>query len=86
MIDNLIDVIASLTLIMREETDQLKAHCKNGSLAELAAAKLRLVGVLESELASTQCATPAPAMAPGSPSFAGCPYRKKGDGTQPAAA
>lgn len=54
MIDNLIDVIASLTLIMKEETDQLNAHGKNGSLAELAAAKLRLVGVLESELARIQ--------------------------------
>jgi flagellar biosynthesis/type III secretory pathway chaperone len=51
MIDNLIDVIASLTLIMREETDQLMSRAKNSSLAELAAAKLRLVGVLESELA-----------------------------------
>lgn len=51
MADNLIDVIASLTLIMREETDQLAAHAKTGSLTELAAAKLRLVGVLEAELA-----------------------------------
>lgn len=51
MIDYLIDAIASLTLIMREETDQLNAHSRNGSLAELAAAKLRLVGVLENEVA-----------------------------------
>jgi len=51
MIDNLVDVIASLTLIMREETDQLNAYCKTSTLGELAAAKLRLVGVLESELA-----------------------------------
>jgi len=54
MIDNLIDVIASLTLIMREETDQLTSRSKNSSLAELAAAKLRLVGVLETELARVE--------------------------------
>ena len=51
MIDNLIDVISSLTLIMQEETARLTVHDRGRDLAELAAAKLRLVGVLETELA-----------------------------------
>ncbi|HWW65191.1 MAG TPA: flagellar biosynthesis protein FlgN [Sphingomonadaceae bacterium] len=51
MIDNLIDIISSLTLIMEEETARLTARDRGRDLAELAAAKLRLVGVLEAELA-----------------------------------
>ncbi len=51
MIDNLIDVISSLTLIMQEETVRLTARDRGRDLAELAAAKLRLVGVLETQLA-----------------------------------
>ncbi len=51
MIDNLIDVISSLALIMQEETARLAARDRGRDLAELAAAKLRLVGVLETELA-----------------------------------
>ncbi|ARS28994.1 hypothetical protein [Sphingomonas sp. KC8] len=48
---NAIDVMASLTLIMNEETDRLRARERGIDLAELAAAKVRLVGMLETELA-----------------------------------
>ena len=51
MIGNLIDVISSLTLIMREETERLTARTGGRDLAELATAKLRLVGMLETALA-----------------------------------
>ncbi len=51
MIGNLIDVISSLTLIMREETARLGEHTGGRDLAELATAKLRLVGMLETALA-----------------------------------
>jgi flagellar biosynthesis/type III secretory pathway chaperone len=54
MIDNLIDVVASLTLIMQEETARLAAHAPNSSLAELAAAKQRLVSQLEADLAKIE--------------------------------
>jgi flagellar biosynthesis/type III secretory pathway chaperone len=58
MIENLIDVISSLTLIMQEETARLTARDHGRDLAELAAAKLRLVGVLESDLARLERAQP----------------------------
>lgn len=51
MASNIIDVMASLTLIMNEETERLRGHERSRELAELAAAKVRLVGVLEAELA-----------------------------------
>ncbi|MCJ8158663.1 flagellar biosynthesis protein FlgN [Sphingomonas sp. LaA6.9] len=51
MASNVIDVMASLTLIMNEETDRLRGHERALDLAELATAKVRLVGVLETELA-----------------------------------
>ena len=51
MPSNAIDVMASLTLIMNEETDRLRARERGIDLAELAAAKVRLVGMLETELA-----------------------------------
>lgn len=51
MASNLIDIMASLTLIMTEETERLGARERALDLAELAAAKVRLVGVLETELA-----------------------------------
>lgn len=54
MVDNLIDVIASLTLIMQEETAQLASRTPNGSLAELASAKMRLVSALEVDLAKIE--------------------------------
>ncbi len=47
---NLIDIITSLALIMNEETERLNAR-DHGVLAELAAVKIRLTGVLEGELA-----------------------------------
>lgn len=51
MPSNAIDVMASLTLIMNEETDRLRARERGIDLAELASAKVRLVGMLETELA-----------------------------------
>ncbi|AGH49038.1 MULTISPECIES: hypothetical protein [Sphingomonadales] len=51
MANEAIDVMASLTLIMNEETDRLRSREGGRDLAELASAKIRLVGVLESELA-----------------------------------
>lgn len=50
MASDIIDVMTSLALIMREETEGLSSHEKPGDLAELASAKIRLVGVLETEL------------------------------------
>jgi hypothetical protein len=47
---NLIDVITSLTLIMTEETERLKARDRE-DLTELATVKIRLTGVLEGDLA-----------------------------------
>jgi flagellar biosynthesis/type III secretory pathway chaperone len=51
VIGNLIDVISSLALIMREETQRLSERTAGKDLAELAAAKLRLVGILETIVA-----------------------------------
>jgi flagellar biosynthesis/type III secretory pathway chaperone len=51
MIGNVIDVISSLTLIMQEETSRLTDNKGGRDLAELATAKLRLVGMLETALA-----------------------------------
>lgn len=51
MASNLIDIMQSLTLIMTEETERLMTRDKARDLAELAIAKVRLVGVLEGELA-----------------------------------
>ncbi|WP_380874094.1 hypothetical protein ACFB49_45720 [Sphingomonas sp. DBB INV C78] len=51
MANNAMDVMASLTLIMNEETERLGMRERGRDLAELAAAKVRLVGVLETELA-----------------------------------
>lgn len=51
MIGHLIDVISSLTLIMREETERLSNRSGGRDLAELATVKLRLVGMLETALA-----------------------------------
>jgi len=51
MASEAIDVMASLTLIMNEETGRLRSRERGRDLAELAAAKVRLVGVLETGLA-----------------------------------
>lgn len=51
MASDIIDVMTSLTLIMQEETERLSARTGASDLAELANAKIRLVGVLETELA-----------------------------------
>lgn len=51
MPNDMIDIMASLTLIMNEETARLKGHERRLDLAELAAAKARLVGSLEELLA-----------------------------------
>jgi flagellar biosynthesis/type III secretory pathway chaperone len=51
MIGHLIDVISSLTLIMREETERLSSRSGGRDLAELATVKTRLVGMLETALA-----------------------------------
>ncbi|MEN2786115.1 flagellar biosynthesis protein FlgN [Sphingomonas qilianensis] len=48
---NALDIIASLTLIMNEETARLGAHERGQDIAELAAAKIRLAGLLDAELA-----------------------------------
>lgn len=51
MAGNLVDIMASLSLIMNEESDRLSARDRSHDLAELAAAKIRLAGVLDTELA-----------------------------------
>ncbi|SNT18588.1 hypothetical protein SAMN06295912_15413 [Sphingomonas laterariae] len=58
MAANAIDVMASLTLIMNEETERLRSRERGRDLAELAAAKVRLVGVLETELARLEREAP----------------------------
>lgn len=51
MPDEMIDIMASLTLIMNEETARLQGQRPGLDLAELAVAKARLVGKLEELLA-----------------------------------
>lgn len=48
---NLIDIISSLTTVMTEETGMLQAGERGRDLAELASVKIRLTGILETELA-----------------------------------
>lgn len=48
---NLVDIMSSLTLIMTEETERLQAYDRSRDLAELVSAKVRLTGILETELA-----------------------------------
>ena len=47
MDNDLIDPIRSLALIMREETERLRSTGRSPELAELAAAKQRLVAILD---------------------------------------
>lgn len=49
--DAMIDTIASLTGVMEEESDNLAIHGRCPGIAELAAAKARLVDMLESSTA-----------------------------------
>ena len=51
MPDAMIDLMTSLTAIMNEESDMLRGRESTPSLPELAAAKARLVGQLEENLA-----------------------------------
>jgi flagellar biosynthesis/type III secretory pathway chaperone len=48
----IVDIIRSLTLIMNEETQRLSGADRSGVLAEMAAAKARLVGMLEAKSAA----------------------------------
>jgi flagellar biosynthesis/type III secretory pathway chaperone len=49
MAADIIDIIASLTLIMEEETARLQNQQRDSDLAELVSVKLRLAGLLEQE-------------------------------------
>ena len=51
MASDLMDAVRSLTLIMREETERLASRGRSPELAELAAAKQRLVAILDSRTA-----------------------------------
>ncbi|MBO9725430.1 MAG: flagellar biosynthesis protein FlgN [Novosphingobium sp.] len=51
MPNELIEIMTSLSLVMREETERLEGRERALDLAELAAAKTRLVGSLEEVLA-----------------------------------
>lgn len=51
MLDEMVDIMSSLTIIMNEETERLQGHERSPALGELAAAKVRLVGKLEEVLA-----------------------------------
>lgn len=55
---DLIDVIRSLCYLMEQESDALATSGRMASLAETAAAKIRLVGQLDAELARLARATP----------------------------
>lgn len=52
MAAEIVDIVRSLTLIMEEETERLRGLDRGGVLAEMAAAKARLVGLLEARSAA----------------------------------
>ena len=52
MAAEIVDIVRSLTLIMEEETARLRGADSGGVLAEMAAAKARLVGLLEAKSAA----------------------------------
>ena len=52
MAAEIVDIVRSLTLIMDEETERLRGADRGGVLAEMAAAKARLVGMLEAQSAA----------------------------------
>lgn len=58
MVDDLMDIIASLTAIMEEETDRLALPGPFPDLAELVGAKVRLAARLEMRIAERTRATP----------------------------
>lgn len=58
MVDNVIDMMASLALLMDEEAARLRARSHGRELSELATAKIKLVGSLETELARVERQTP----------------------------
>lgn len=58
MVDNIIDMMTSLTLLMEEESARLRSRTHGGDLSEMATAKIRLVGLLETELARIERQTP----------------------------
>lgn len=58
MVDDLVDVIASLTAIMEEEIDRLAVPGAFPDLAELVGAKLRLAARLEMQVAQRTRAAP----------------------------
>lgn len=51
MVNDVIDLLSSLTMVMEEETNRLATYEIGGDLSEMASAKIRLVGLLETELA-----------------------------------
>ena len=57
MLDDLMDIIASLTAIMEEETDRLALPGPFPDLAELVGAKVRLAARLEMRIAERTRAT-----------------------------
>jgi flagellar biosynthesis/type III secretory pathway chaperone len=58
MVSELVDTIQSLIAIMREETEALETRGRAPTLTELAAAKARLVGILEAKSAEFTRAHP----------------------------
>ncbi|USI72009.1 flagellar biosynthesis protein FlgN [Sphingomonas morindae] len=51
MVAELIELMHSLTLVIREETEVIEAHGRSAELRELVRVKHRLIGIVESELA-----------------------------------
>jgi flagellar biosynthesis/type III secretory pathway chaperone len=51
MVDDVIELMSSLTMVMEEESTRLRSHKRGGDLSEMATVKIRLVGMLETELA-----------------------------------
>lgn len=56
--DDMIELMRSLTLLLTEETRQLRSHARNSELRELASVKYRLVGMLEQEVARLERVDP----------------------------
>jgi flagellar biosynthesis/type III secretory pathway chaperone len=54
MADDMIELMTSLTMVLTEETDQLRRQTGNNELRELASVKNRLVGMLQYELAQRE--------------------------------
>ena len=54
MADDMIELMTSLTMVLTEESAQLRRQTTNGELRELASVKNRLVGMLQYELAQRE--------------------------------